>query len=297
MSSDSVVAGAELLSRAAEDAQVAASKSGVEIRLLDTQDEFDEARHVWDTVWPMQPGATEVTSHLLRALVHAGAYVSGAYVDDRIVGACLGVIGRDHRDEQWHTHLHSHVAAALPEFADRGIGTALKVHQRSWALETSLDRIVWTFDPLVRRNARFNLVKLGGVGVEYIENFYGAMTDAVNVGDPSDRVLLQWDIASDRVAAALRGEPAALSRADWIARGATMALDTDSAGHPVVTPATAGTSLVSLPRDIVEIRGSDPAMATAWRHAVRQALSPVASSAARIVALTQESDYVVEVVS
>ena len=45
------------------------------------------------------------------------------------------------------------------------------------------------FDPLVRRNARLNLVRLGADVTDYLPDFYGAMDDAVNAGDRSDRLL------------------------------------------------------------------------------------------------------------
>ena len=172
-------------------------------------------------MWP-SPTGTEVTNNHLRAIEHSGGYVGGAYDGDRMVGACLAFVGRSRSHDPsvgFHTHLHSHMAAVLPEAADRGIGTAIKLHQRAWALQHEIDRIVWTYDPLVRRNARLNLVKLGGVGVEYLVDFYGQMDDDLNRGEPSDRLLLQWDLATQRVSDALAGTTSALSSDDWIAGG------------------------------------------------------------------------------
>ena len=258
-------------------------------------DELEEARAIWDAVWPTVPGATEITQNLLRAIEHAGGYVGGAYDGDRMVGSCLAIVGRSQGVHGWHTHLHSHVAAALPGFADRGIGTSLKLHQRAWALRHDIDRIVWTFDPLVRRNARLNLVKLGGVGVEYLVDFYGVMDDALNAGDESDRILLQWDLASvagrgrarrRRLAAlarrvARRSAPPSASSRPTRARGCT-ARARRWCSSPC--PTTSST-----------IRRFDLALAKVWRLQVRAALEPVVRAGGRVVGLTTDGSYVVEV--
>lgn len=286
----------ELLARAWGHSERASARAGVVVRALQTDEELEAARYVWDTTWPGQPGGTEITLHLLRTLLHTGAYVSGAYVGDEIIGACLGLVARSEDDDGgWHTHLHSHVAAALPGRADRGLGTALKVHQRAWALDRGYDRIEWTFDPLVRRNARLNLVKLGGTAVHYYESFYGDMLDGINAGDASDRFILRWDIASERVETALEGTPAPPSRDELLALGAEQALSVDGDGVPVVHDVGSPVRLVALPEDIVAVRGSDLARAKQWRQAVRAAVAPVVDAGGRVVSLTAEGDYVVEV--
>lgn len=284
----------DVVDRARNDSARAAARGRVEVRALHELDELAEARAIWDAVWPTVPGATEITQNLLRAIEHAGGYVGGAYDGERMIGSCLAIVGRSQGAHGWHTHLHSHVAAALPGFADRGVGTALKLHQRAWALEHDVDRIVWTFDPLVRRNARLNLVKLGGTGVEYLVDFYGVMDDALNAGDESDRLLLQWDLASDRVAAALAGQAPAASSADWLERGAVERLVATEEGprlHDVVAPYV----LVAAPDDIVDVRRFDLALAKVWRLQVRAALEPLVSTGARVVSLTTDGSYVVEV--
>ena len=50
----------------------------------------------------------------------------------------------------------------------------------AWALERGLSEVTWTFDPLVRRNAWFNIEVLGGHITEYVPNFYGTMSDSIN---------------------------------------------------------------------------------------------------------------------
>lgn len=277
------------------DAAAAVVRGGLTVRALVEHDELDAARKVWDLAWPSVEEGTQVTPNLLRAIEHSGGYLSGAYDGDQMVGAALALVARHRTDTGWENYLHSHLAATRPGQADRGIGTALKVHQRAWALDHDLPTVAWTFDPLVRRNARLNLVKLGGTVSSYLPDFYGQMTDALNVGDPSDRLLLRWDLASDRVAGALSGATSSPSATDLLADGAALGLVLQNWGVPVATEQVAALTLVAVPEDIIALRRTDPTAATAWRVAMRNALTPLLAAGGVVTGLTVEGDYVVEV--
>ncbi|NDF83049.1 MAG: hypothetical protein EB130_07820 [Actinobacteria bacterium] len=89
--------------------------------------------------------------------LHAGGHASLAEVDGVVVGATWGFLA----SHEGRLGLHSHVTGVLSAHANAGVGLALKHHQWQWASKQGLDFVTWTFDPLVRRNAYFNLVKLG----------------------------------------------------------------------------------------------------------------------------------------
>jgi predicted GNAT superfamily acetyltransferase len=277
------------VSDASADAARAASAVGVEIRVLTDLAGQSLARQLFDQTWSTD-GNTQVTSNLMQALVHSGAYVSGAFIGDRIVGAAFAFPGRD---SSGHWHLHSHMAAVLEDVRDRRIGAALKWHQRSWAIQNGYETITWTFDPLVRRNARLNLLKLGVYVCDYYEDFYGDMADALNAGDATDRAMARWELLSDRTmraAASLNGlDP------DPIPIGAIVALSVE-ADEPVVLQisSSADVLLVALPADIIDIREKNPALAARWRMAVRSVLSPVLASGMEITGFTGDGSYLVE---
>jgi predicted GNAT superfamily acetyltransferase len=277
------------VSDASADAARAASAAGVEIRVLTDLAGQSLARQLFDQTWSAD-GDTQVTSNLMQALVHSGAYVSGAFIGDRIVGAAFAFPGRD---SSGHWHLHSHLAAVLEDVRDRRIGAALKWHQRSWAIQNGYETITWTFDPLVRRNARLNLLKLGVYVCDYYEDFYGDMADALNAGDATDRAMARWELLSDRTmraAASLNGlDP------DPIPIGAIVALSVE-ADEPVVLQisSSADVLLVALPADIIDIREKNPALAARWRMAVRSVLSPVLASGMEITGFTGDGSYLVE---
>ena len=74
------------------------------------------------------------------------------------------------------------------------MGFALKLHQRAWCLDRGITLMEWTYDPLVARNAYFNLSKLGATVAEYLPDFYGVMGDGINRFDESDRILVHWPL-------------------------------------------------------------------------------------------------------
>jgi len=159
-----------------------------------TADEMVEVVGVFDTVWGSTPPV--VTVELLTAVAHAGGYVSLARDHERpgapAVGASLGILAR----HDGAPALHSHVTALVADARGTGAGRTLKLHQREWAAANGLESIVWTFDPLVRRNAWFNLHRLGADVVELVPDFYGDMTDGINAGSASDRFVARWSLPS-----------------------------------------------------------------------------------------------------
>jgi predicted GNAT superfamily acetyltransferase len=274
---------------AVADALRASAGAGVEIRLLNDLAGQNLARGLFDQVWSTG-GETQVTSNLMQALVHNGSYVSGAFFGPRFVAAAFAFPARD---AHGHLHLHSHMAAVLDDVRDRRIGTALKWHQRAWAIEAGYDTITWTFDPLVRRNARLNLLKLGVYVSDYYQDFYGDMADALNAGDATDRVMARWELLSPRTvqAAALTNGLAP----NPIPEQALLALTIEN-DEPVIHQSSGKSDalVVTLPLDIIEIRTKDPQRASRWRNAVRSVLAPALEAGMEITGFTSEGAYLIE---
>jgi predicted GNAT superfamily acetyltransferase len=285
----------DVLADADEAAARAAKAAGVTVRSLDSLADLEAAVAVFDEIWEPDSGNSSIRLDLLRAMTKAGNYASGAFdvASGELLGACVGFFG-----PPAHAELHSHIAGVLPAGLRRSVGFALKVHQRWWALRHDVRVIAWTYDPLIRRNAYFNLVKLGARPTEYLRNFYGVMDDAINGGTETDRMLVRWDLLSPMTAEASAGRPAAASFDVERARGAVVALSADAAGYPVSGPPMAGGSasrrfLVGVPADIEAMRLSDPALAAAWRTALRDVLSPLLADGARVTGFDRSGWYVV----
>ncbi|MGW1990266.1 GNAT family N-acetyltransferase [Embleya sp. NPDC001921] len=248
--------------------------NGSTIRELHMMEDLDAVSLLYADIWGSRPGASPISAEVMRALAHAGNYVAGAYEDGRLVGASVAFFG-----EPIGTSLHSHITGTV---VGRGVGLALKMHQRQWALAHRLRRITWTYDPLIRRNAYFNLTKLGARPEAYLTSFYGAMHDTINGGDESDRVLVAWDLTEPSPPEAI--EPPA---------GAAHRLRNHE-GRPETTATDARTVLIDLPDDIEALRRTDPGAARAWRLAVRETLGGLLAEGARVIGFHERRRYVVQ---
>jgi len=274
-----------------------AARAGIRIRELSELTELTSMTGLFDTIWAPGPGGgSQLRPDLLRALTKAGSYAVGAYdvATGQLIGACMGFFG-----PPAEAALHSHVAGVLPAGLGRAVGHALKVHQRAWCLRQGVTTVHWTFDPLIRRNAYFNLVKLGARPTEYLPDFYGDMNDSINGSGESDRMLIHWDLRSDLSVAACEGRLAPASGPAELARGALVALDMGAGGEPVAGALQAGperrggVALVRVPADVEELRGSDPALAVAWQQALRAALAPLMDKGGRVTGFDRDGWYVV----
>jgi predicted GNAT superfamily acetyltransferase len=277
---------AHLVHEAWRTADAAAAKAGVEVRVLDAVADLEAVRRLYEQIWRTGKANPPVTADMLRALATAGSYVSGAYLNDELVGACFGFFSAPARDA-----LHSHIAGVLDRSQARHVGFALKVHQRAWTLEAGAATITWTYDPLVRRNAWFNLGKLAAEAVEYLPDFYGPMDDDINRGDPTDRLLVQWPLTAPTVAAACVGRP---RDAGIAVREAVIALEQSASGGPIVRAPAAPVVLVGIPEDIEELRRHEPACAAEWRSALREVLGGLLAVDARVRGVDRRGWYVVE---
>ena len=215
-----------------ESAHAAAAAAGVSLRPLTTLDDADGILEVMIATWGNHQ---LLPREMIVALGESGNAPTGA-LDDRggLLGYVLGWAGVD----EGGLHVHSHMLATVPDRRHHGVGTALKLAQRAQALDQGIHTVRWTFDPMVARNAWVNLGKLGAVADRFRRDFYGRMSDTLNEGERSDRLVVRWDL--DR-------EPG-----------------------PREAPADAHT--VTVPRDYPELRERDPEAAGAARDETAAAL-------------------------
>jgi predicted GNAT superfamily acetyltransferase len=271
-----------VLVAARKEAEAAARAAGVTVRGIDDIEGFEAVRRLFDTVWQPGPGDEPVTRGMLNALVHCGNYCGAAMAGDQMVGASVGFLG-----QVPEPLLHSHVTATLPCHAGRGIGYALKLHQRYWSLSRGLKVITWTYDPLIRRNAYFNTCKLGALPVEYLIDFYGEMNDAINAGQGSDRLLSRWELVRPH-------RPGPVPKHTYELLGV--------AGDEPARALTAGDVLderaldadvvaVAVPYDLEALRTARPAVAARWRLAVRETLGRLMHDGWQVFDVTRDGRY------
>lgn len=265
---------------AAEVAEALSRECGLDIvRIADAATAVAAAnllRDIWRTPhgWPVPP-------EMLLVLGHTGNYAVTVYQDGALVAASAGL-----RTGDPYPHLHSHITGVAKGSRGRNVGYAVKLHQRAWALSQGIRTITWTFDPLHRRNAAFNLARLGTRFTRYLPDFYGAMTDEVNRGTPSDRALMDWDLLAE-VPAQGRVVP------NQGAAGPPAPLITlDIRGRPAFTGAVEGTCLsIVVPHDVEELRRTDPERAGIWVAAVGAAFQSAFTAGYSVVGFDPDRHY------
>lgn len=226
----------------------------VRIRELEHHREMAALEELFREIWAFTDAQVIPRIHFVGAAL-AGHQILGAYEGTRLVGGSWGFLCYDGND----LTLHSHITGVLPEHRGTGLGYELKMAQRSWCLARGIRLVTWTFDPLVARNAAFNLRKLRVIGVRFLPDFYGPMADHFNIGEPTDRLEVEWRLDETQ------REPAEPRSAALV----------DDGGRPA--PGKPGDAPVALavPRDYHELRARDPETARAWRAAAGDALDRV----------------------
>ena len=265
------------------DALNAGVKAGVEVGPIDGASGLRQLGNLFSGIWT--GGSREIVPpDLMTALAHARQYVVGAWRDGRLVGGSVGFTwGPDDG-----RRLHSHVTGVTGTAQNAGVGLALKLYQAAWALSHGLSAITWTFDPLMRRNARFNLLKLGARVESYHPDFYGELHDGINAGLPTDRLSVVWD---------LPGSGPALHELSAPAPGVPVGLKVGSDGRPDAGPVPVSdppSLACQIPADILELRRTDPSLAREWQDALRATMGTAMQAGLAITSFTRDGYYVLE---
>lgn len=175
----------------------------IEVRQLSTLSEFAEAVRLQREIW----GFEDVELLPLRLFVVAskiGGQVLGAFDGSSMAAFCLCIPGLKPGGTYY---LHSHMLGVLPPYRNSGVGRLLKLKQREYARASGIDLIEWTFDPLELKNAFFNIERLGVIVRRYVHNQYGTTSSHLHGGLPTDRLVPEWWINSERVDALSNGKP------------------------------------------------------------------------------------------
>lgn len=217
--------------------------SDYRIVTLDSAEQRRQAAELYRSVFGYDHPAYGVNPRLLAGIAANGGSVVGALdAEDRLVGFAYGFLGTDgHR-----TYHYSQAAVVAPGLQSKGLGRRLKLAQREIALGWGTTAMRWAYDPMLTRNAHFNLDVLGARGVAFKPELYDE--------PDTDRIVVEWDLTRDP---ARRPDPEDLPAAGgW----AELIKESDRL-------------LLGVPSDIAAVRATRPTEATRLTDAVRELLT------------------------
>jgi predicted GNAT superfamily acetyltransferase len=242
-------------------------------------------------VWP----GSEIDilpTHILKASIHNGGLLIGAFTNEekeadseeennrQLVGFAYSLPGFYITPDGPRTKHFSHMLGVHPDHRRQGLGYKLKRAQWQMVRHQGVDRITWTYDPLLAQNAMLNIAKLGGVCNTYLENFYGEMRDRLNAGLPSDRLEIDWWVNSRRVNTRLSKHARPLLNLEqYLAAEASLInpsiSDADGWRHPAehseqIQGLGKALVLIEIPADFQAMRSANVELAKAWRMQTRK---------------------------
>ena len=268
----------------------------VSIRVIETPEEMHQVEVLQRLVWP--GSETDVLPvHLLVTLAHNGGLVLGAYQEEKLVGVLIGFAGLYTTADGPRPKHCSHMLGVHPDVRDAGIGFALKRAQWQMVRRQGLDRITWTYDPLLSRNGRLNIGKLGAVCNTYLRQVYGDMRDGLNVGLPSDRFQVDWWVFTRRVQGCLGSHPRpALTMVDVEAAGVQNLYSVGRKGDIVwpngeIAEPEGNLLKVEIPADFFKLKATDFELARTWRLFTREAFETCFSAGYLVTDFIYDTSY------
>jgi chorismate synthase len=230
----------------------------LEIYAVEDPDEIRSGVEVIKKAWGAIDLAT-ILKDIITGIESNGGLVLIAKDENKVVGISFGFIGYKNSK----LYFYSHMTGVVQDYRKKDVGKNLKLKQREWAKKQNIDLISWTFDPLQGLNSNFNLSKLGAIARVYLENHYGTMTDSLNKGLRSDRLVAEWYINSEHVEERLKGAKRSyfnlnnsiITKEEGVIRvieDIDLNLEDD-------------TILIEIPKNIVSVKKSNPEAAVRWR--------------------------------
>lgn len=196
----------------------------LKVRVLGNTDVFEKAEDVQRSAWGIDD-ITIVPAHLLEAMSKYNAgLIIGAYFREQMVGFMLVL---ETRDKKVH-HLHMIGVQSKLQGGGSGIhiGEALFRFYGQEASNRGVEKVQWTYDPLLGPNASLYFHKLGAESVCYISDAYGESSKVgIYQGLSTDRLLVSWQPNTFRDAPIERGSFPLITTVDEIGEAPKFALE------------------------------------------------------------------------
>ena len=249
-------------SRRSESAGVLAEVNGasVRIRLLASHEDYDACVALQREVWGSEYDEA-VPASLLQVVPHVGGLVLGAFSGDReLLGFVFGLTGPKNEEiVHW-----SHALGVREAARNLGVGRLLKDYQRAELARRGIRSMYWTFDPLIAKNAHFNINRLGARVVEYVPDMYGTTRSPLHHGLATDRFV----VVCSTTPTAARPQRSAPARSPNILILADTTPSPEALFQGVAKLPRA--IWIEVPTDFDQVLAASPATAAVWHSAIRR---------------------------
>ncbi len=267
----------DVAGRRARDEAMDRRSDGVVIRDCATLEDYLECVAIQEETWG-RAFSERVPAAILRVSQRVGGITAAAFdANGQMLGFVFGMTGVDNDDlVHW-----SDMLAVRPEARGHHLGERLKQYQRRKVCALGVRRMMWTFDPLVSRNAHFNINRLGAMPVEYAENLYGMTRSALHGALPTDRFIVAWDCAG----------AAPNHSADGVATSDVPLLNPVSNGTPTLASiGDVDRVRVQIPIDVQPIIQQQPVLAARWRDITRRTIGERLAAGYRVSAFVRADE-------
>lgn len=247
----------------------------ITIRTLHKASEMDDAVALQKVYWGDNM-ADLVPAHMLLSISRYGGHIHGAFDGEKMVGLLMGFLGADiSPDDTKHAphsmYVMSKRMVVLPEYRGQKIGEHLKQAQRQYARQHHIQLVLWTFDPLLSRNAYLNIHKLGAIGQKYEENYFGA--DASNPVLSADRLQVNWWANHPSL-----DTPSTLNVMDAPVINPVSLSEEGLLVPHELQDTSADTIRLEIPIEFVPLERISPDLGQKWRDTVREAFTTLFAS-------------------
>jgi len=243
----------------------------IKIRPVNTLTDLRKCHEIQRATWGFTDLMVFPYTQLISA-AHNGGVLLGAYDGPDLVGFVYGYLGMSGAK----LYLFSQRMGVLPSYQSFGIGMKLKLAQRDQMLRQGIDLIVWTYDPLLGKNASLNVEKLGCIIRHYARDIYGAVNNPLQVGLSTDRLLTEWELMSNRVRERIRSKGPRPRAEAWLEADTSRIInyvtwEGDYLPRPIASDLELDEDvlLIQIPPDLNLIKKVDLSIARGWRESTR----------------------------
>ncbi|HMA01785.1 MAG: hypothetical protein ACM34L_02185 [Gemmatimonas sp.] len=242
----------------ADTTALADGNADLTIRLIIARAECQACVALQSEIWGKEDA---VPASVLQVASHVGGIVAGAFAaDGELVGFVFGLPALiDGAVGHW-----SHVLGVRDSARNAGVGRSLKEYQRAELARRGVDRMYWTYDPLVAKNAHLNLNLLGARVVEYVRDMYGTTNSPLHNGLATDRLVVVCDTTRHARRRA-QSDTSVLARCPVLTpepRAGDTVASMENGARP-------HTLLIEIPADIQLLAAQAAARAARWHAATR----------------------------